>query len=206
VLRVTNGAVEGKIWVHNGDVIDAAAGTFSGEEAFRNILSWKSGSFEIMPAEADRPRTIHNSYQGLLLDTAQAIDEWRGQQADAKQAAATEDAPAPSGSMLSPLTKFEGVEFVLTAPLDPAAACDSWGLDNAKQLAGWARDTHQRLTELGEELGAGEVTQISGFGLQRHWGLARDAQKGLICVGFRRTLPNDKVDPTMKHIFAKWVS
>lgn len=206
VLRVMNGAVEGKIWVQNGDIIDAASGNFTGEEAFRNILSWKTGSFEILPAEPDHTRTIQNSYQGLLLDTAQAIDEWRGQQAEAQQAGATEDAASPAGSILSPLTKFEGVEFVLTAPNDPAVTGDSWGVENVSQMASWARDTHQRLSELGQELGAGKLTQVSGFGMQRHWALEHDAQKGLLCVGFRRTLPNDKVDPTMKHIFAKWVS
>src|SRR5258708_34445538 len=36
---------------------------------------FRSGSFEILPPEPIRPRTIFNSYQGLLLDTAQSIDE-----------------------------------------------------------------------------------------------------------------------------------
>jgi CheY-like chemotaxis protein len=205
VLHVTQGALHGKIWVQNGEITDAAAAHFTGEEAFREILSWKSGNFEILPAEAGHVRTITNSYQGLLLDSAQAPDEWRGQQAGTEKSGEADNAAA-SGSPLSPLTRFEGVEFVLTAPVDEQAPCDSWALENARQLAAWARATFRRLAELGGNLEAGPLARVSGFGLQRHWALARDDQKGLLCVGFRRTLLADKVDQTMKHIFTKWVS
>jgi CheY-like chemotaxis protein len=75
VLRIVQGAQEGRIWLQNGEVIDAQANQLSGEEAFREIFSWHSGNFEILPPQADRPRTIHNSCQGLLLDSAQALDE-----------------------------------------------------------------------------------------------------------------------------------
>lgn len=205
VLHVTQGALRGKIWVQNGEITDAATGHFTGEEAFKEILSWKSGNFEILPADPAHVRTITNSYQGLLLDSAQALDEWRSQQAGAEKRDEAGEAAA-SSSALSPLTRFEGVEFVLTISPDPMAPCDSWALENAKQLADWARATHRRLVELGEKLDAGELAQVAGFGLQRHWALARDKQKGLLCVGFRRTLPADKVEQTMKHVFTKWVS
>jgi CheY-like chemotaxis protein len=205
VLHVTQGVLDGKIWLQNGEIIDAAAAHFTGEDAFREILSWKSGNFEILPAEAGHVRTITNSYQGLLLDSAQAPDERRGQQAGAEKSDGADDTAA-SGSLLSPLTHFEGIEFILTVPVDEQAPCDSWALENARQLAAWARATHRRLAELGENLEAGPLAQVSGFGLQRHWALARDDQKGLLCVGFRRTLPADKVDQTMKHVFTKWVS
>jgi CheY-like chemotaxis protein len=205
VLHVTQGALDGKIWVQDGDVTDSATANLTGEEAFKEILSWKSGNFEILPAEPARGRTIHNSYQGLLLDSVQALDELQGQ-----QAAAAAGLPAPEGatpsSPLAPLTRFEGVEFLVTVPLDEKAPPESWALENAAQMAAWARDAHQRLSDLGEKLEAGVLAQVSGFGLQRHWALARDGQKGLLCAGFRRTLPRDKVDQTMKHIFTKWVS
>jgi len=204
VLHVTQGALHGKIWVQNGEITDATTTNFTGEEAFKTILSWKSGNFEILPADPERPRTITDSYQGLLLDSAQALDEWRGQQAGTEKSEA--GSAAASSSLLSPLTRFEGVEFVLTVPNDEQAPCDSWGLENAAQLGLWARTTRLRLVELGEKLGAGALTQITGFSLQRHWALAHDDEKGLLCVGFRRTLPTDKVDQTMKHVFTKWVS
>jgi len=209
VLHISQGGVSGKIWIQGGDIIDAAAANFTGEEAFKEILSWKAGNFEILPAEPDRPRTIHNSYQGLLLDSAQAADEWRGQQTGAQvegPGAAQPLHTAPANAALAPLTRFEGVEFLLTVPVDEKAACESWGLENAQEVAAWARATQKQLWQLGQKLGSGPLAQVNGTGWQRHWALSADEKKGLLCVGFRRTLPNEKIEPTMKHIFAKWVS
>jgi CheY-like chemotaxis protein len=211
VLHISQGAVSGKIWVQNGEIIDAAAASFTGEEAFREILSWKSGHFELQPAEPDRPRTIHNSAQGLLLDSAQALDEWRGQQTGTDAPAGSETAPAPgaaapASSALAPLARFEGVEFLLTMPADDKAPCESWALDNAQEVAAWARASHQRLRQLGDKIGAGALAQVAGFGLHWHWALSSDDRKGLLCAGFRRTLPKEKVEQTMNHIFTKWIS
>ena len=207
VLHISQGGVSGRIWVQSGEIIDASAASFTGEEAFREILSWKSGNFEILPAEPDRPRTIHNSCQGLLLDSAQALDEWRGQQTGAETPVPGQAGNAtPANSPLAPLARFEGVEFLLTMPADEKAPCESWGLENAQEVAAWARAAQKQLRELGEELGAGALAQVTGSGLQRHWALSADEKKGLLCAGFRRTLPKEKAEQTMKHIFAKWVS
>jgi CheY-like chemotaxis protein len=202
VLRMTQGALEGKIWIKDGEVIDANAADFKGEEAFKEIMSWKSGNFEILPAEPDHPRVITNSYQGLLLDSAQALDEWKVKH----PGEAHEETPASVTNGLMPLARFDGVEFVLTVPLDEKAPCQSWAKDNVQQTAAWARDFEKRMKELGEKIGAGALTQVCGFGLQRHWGLAGDEEKGLLCAGFRCAMPKDKVDQTMKQVFAKWVS
>src|SRR3546814_6964018 len=48
------------------------------EAAFNRILRWTNGSFEIQPAQPERARRIEQSWQGLLLNTAQEIDESRG--------------------------------------------------------------------------------------------------------------------------------
>jgi hypothetical protein len=77
VLKVINGALTGRIWFTNGEVSDAETQDLKGERAFQNILSWKTGNFEILPPEPARNRTIFNSYQGLLLQSAQALDEAR---------------------------------------------------------------------------------------------------------------------------------
>jgi len=207
VLHISQAGVSGRIWVQAGEIIDAAAGSFTGEEAFREILSWKSGSFEILPAEPNRPRTIHNSAQGLLLDSAQALDELRDKQAVEGTPAPTPAAnAATANSVLAPLARFEGVEFLLTIPVDEQAPCESWGLENTPEVAAWARTAQKQLRQLGEILGAGELAQVTGTGWQRHWGFSADDKKGLLCAGFRRTLPKEKAEQTMKHIFAKWVS
>src|SRR6266498_5005733 len=75
MLKIVNGVTEGKIYIQNGEVIDAEVPGITAEPAFQRILSWKTGSFETLPADPTRVRTIFTSYQGLLLNTAQAIDE-----------------------------------------------------------------------------------------------------------------------------------
>src|SRR5213083_1358613 len=113
VLRVTNGSLTGKVWFKNGDLIDAATQDLTGETAFRKILSWNTGNFEILQAEPERNRTIFNSYQGLLLESAQALDEAKGQNPGA------EGATGPAAeSPLMRLARFNGVEFVLSVSAD----------------------------------------------------------------------------------------
>jgi CheY-like chemotaxis protein len=202
VLRITQGGMEGKIWLQDGQITDAVAGDLNGEAAFKEILSWKSGSFELLPADPTHARMIAVSSQGLLLDSAQALDEGRGPYADTPGAAGT--TPAPSA--LAPLVRFEGVDFLLTVPPSGDGERESWGLENTKEVSAWVWDTQKRLRELGDKLGVGGLAQVSGFGLNRHWAFANSDQKGLLCAGFRRAVPKDKVDQTMKLMFGKWIS
>jgi len=51
VLKITNGMAEGKIWIQNGEVIHAEAPSLTAEPAFQRILTWKTGSFEKLPAD-----------------------------------------------------------------------------------------------------------------------------------------------------------
>src|SRR5215470_16404422 len=107
VLRISNGQFSGKIWIQDGDVTDSEAGELRGEPAFHKILSWRAGNFETLAAEPSRPRTIFKSYNGLLLESAQALDESRNENdanADGTSAA----------SALAKLSQVEGIEFVLT--------------------------------------------------------------------------------------------
>src|SRR5438477_1109498 len=62
VLRITNGALAGKIWIQDGEVIDSEAAELSAEPAFQKILSWRNGHFETLPAEPSRPRKVFKSY------------------------------------------------------------------------------------------------------------------------------------------------
>jgi hypothetical protein len=205
VLIITRGALNGKIWIQNGEIIDASTGGMIGEAAFKEILSWKSGNFEILPADAGRARAIHSSYQGLLLDSAQALDESKGPAATAEPPAGNQTpGGAPTG--LAALGRFEGVAFVLAIPPDARSPVDSWSLENAMDAANWARDAHRRLAQLGEDLRAGELAGAFGFGLQEHWAIQAQERKGLLCVGFRPGLSAEEVEETMKHVFDKWAS
>src|SRR5450432_3105875 len=74
ILKISSAAGEGRIWIQRGEIIDAAMGEYLGKEAFLEMLRWKSGSFEILPSDVPRPRTIFSSYENLLMETAQTID------------------------------------------------------------------------------------------------------------------------------------
>src|SRR5437899_5927064 len=63
VLKITNGMAEGRIWIQNGEVTHAEAPGMTSEPAFQRILTWKTGSFENLPADLAQPRTIFTSYQ-----------------------------------------------------------------------------------------------------------------------------------------------
>jgi CheY-like chemotaxis protein len=201
VLHVSRGALDGKVWIQNGEIIDAAAANMTGEEAFKQIMSWKGGNFEILPPDPSRLRTIHGSSQGLLLDTAQALDE-----AKAPEQPAEPGQEAPPATGLAALARFDGVAFMLAVPNDDKAQVESWSLENPADVAAWARDTHQRLAKLGETLQAGGWTGATGFGLQEHWALNAHDLKGLLCVGFRPALGKEEVEQTMKHVFDTWAS
>ena len=75
ILRITSAAGEGRLWIQKGEIVDAATGDLIGKEAFLEMLSWKAGNFEILSSDMPRPRTIFESYEGLLMETAQALDE-----------------------------------------------------------------------------------------------------------------------------------
>ena len=205
VLKVTNGAFSGKIWFNNGDVIDAEAQDLSAEAAFRKILSWKTGNFEILPADPERARAIFNSYQGLLLESAQALDEAQAQIQEGESGPTPESAPVSGAeSPLAALARFNGVEFVVTIRANDAGF-DSWGAENAEQIARWVRETMQRFRVLGDGLKAGQLNQLEGLGPQCHVALVSKADNDL-CVGFHRSLSQDLVRVTMNKIAAKWAS
>jgi CheY-like chemotaxis protein len=205
LLHITRGGLDGQIWVQHGEIIDAATGNLGGEEAFREILSWKSGNFEILPADPSRERKINNSYQGLLLDSVQAMDESKTHPAAGEGGVAT-TAPGAVPSGLAALGRFEGVSFVLSVPKDEKAEVSSWSFENAKGAAAWTRDARRRLGRIGEMLHAGELTGAAGFGTVEHWALKPHEEKGLLFVGFRPALEAEEVEQTINLVFDKWAS
>ena len=204
MLKIINGVTEGKIYIQNGEVVDAEMPGMIAEPAFQRILSWKTGSFEILPPDSARVRTIFTSYQGLLLNTAQAIDE------AASQEPVAENAPpsaVPNASNLAPLlaevSQMEGVEFVLALGGEKPSAQNSWGLDNPKPVAEFTRQTLQNFRELGERLQVGELQQITGSGPQRKVAVGSSGKSDL-CVGFPPAVAAEQVNDSFKSILTKW--
>jgi CheY-like chemotaxis protein len=198
MLRVTNGTLTGKIWIQAGEVFDAEAEDMKGENAFRKILGWKTGSFELLPGDHSCQRAIFSSYQALLLEIAQEMDE-------ADHAAGPDgsrmnlDAPSP----LMGLTRFNGVQFVLAMGPEPRCEMKSWGLESPDHVAEWAQQALKEFAALGDKLNVGQLQQVTALSPANHVALA-DSVKGDLCVGFRSNLRSDEVRETMRNILAKW--
>ena len=79
-IRVTKEALEGAIYIQNGEVVHAIQSENSGVEAFFTIMGWDSGIFETFEAPPISHRTIHENYQSLLMEASRRNDENNRQQ------------------------------------------------------------------------------------------------------------------------------
>jgi len=200
-LKVTNGPLIGKIWLLNGELIDADAGEVKGEDAFKYVMSWRSGTFENLPAEPNRERVIFNSVQGLLLDSAQTMDEIA-----AGEVPGSGGEKEDGGSALARLSKqAPGVEFVLTASLTKKKKFEHHACENADQVAKWARDTFNKFSSMGEMLKAGQLSHVVALGSQRNAGLASNGSD-VICVGTNSRMKPEQVLDATKKVVAQWAS
>jgi CheY-like chemotaxis protein len=198
VLRITNGPLTGKIWIHEGEMIDAEAGDLRDEPALQKILSWKAGNFEMLPPEPNRPRTIFKSYNAVLLESAQALDESRG-------GVTPEGTPRPAASPLAALSQVEGVEFVLAMKAGEGGHQIARGLENPERMAKWSRQSLERFRTLGDQLRAGPLGQIEALGPQRHVTLACQDNTEF-CVGWSHSLTADQIRQGMKQVLGLWAS
>lgn len=198
VLRITNGPLVGKLWINDGQLVDAETDGARGEEAFRRILAWKTGSFETLPAEPSRAQTIFKSYNALLLESAQALDEAHG--ADAGDGAAGQRLTG-----LKALSSVEGVEFALATHGGGPERFEAIGLENSERLNAWTRQTEERFRVLGEQIQAGPLEQVEGLGPQRHVALAT-VKDATLCIGWNAMLAPEDVRERMKKVVTLWVS
>ncbi|MFM1769625.1 MAG: hypothetical protein RJA22_2154 [Verrucomicrobiota bacterium] len=209
VLKITNGLAEGRIWIQSGEVIDAEALELGGEAAFQRILTWKAGSFELLPPDPARARKIFTSYQGLLLNTAQTLDENASRLAEAEQAAAAgaaagEPAPSTSAALLEALSRMNHVEFVLACGAERGRE-DFWGLENPKPVVEFTRETLANFRALGERLQVGQLQQVLGTGPDRKLALASCGQTD-VCVGVSPALPAETLRDTLRNLLTQWAS
>jgi len=162
VLRITRKALIAKLWLLNGELIDAEAEGLSGEAALRRILAWKSGAFESLPPEPERPRTIQQALPALLLEYAQEMDE----------------TPPPCGE--SPLSDEDqargklsllpraGAEWVVAVPADRRNEPVALGNGAAKPLTAWIRLTMEISKTLADHMEAGPLLYMAAHGLEKN--------------------------------------
>jgi hypothetical protein len=202
LLKITNGKLEGRIWIQNGDLIDAEMQNVSGEDAFKKILAWKTGNFEIVPMDAERPRKIFTSYQGLLLDTAQALDE---AQADSVEEVAEEDQNDTQFFRQVSLGRIQGVELALKIPSDIAAPIQKWGVEDPGRMVAWMRGVISRFQSLNPGFEVGAISTIEARSPQRILHATVDGSTTIV-VGMLPTASREQVEETTRKVVERWAS
>jgi DNA-binding response OmpR family regulator len=66
---------EGRVRFQKGEVVDARTGSLRGIDAVREIIGWPHGHVFEHPESGEFERTIHCSWQALLMHAAHEIDE-----------------------------------------------------------------------------------------------------------------------------------
>ena len=163
VLRITRGALVAKLWLQDGELIDAEIDGARGEAAFQRLLGWRAGTFENLPPEPNRERTIQKPINALLLESAQTFDETTNPVGPESIESA---AHRKTIWRLSRLTR-EGADFVIAVPADGQGEPEAIGTQNLASLELWIRHAAGIANRLGERLEAGPLSYVAGQNLER---------------------------------------
>src|SRR5438477_6681862 len=178
VLRITRGSVTGRIWISSGEVIDAETEGARGEAAFRRILEWKSGTFENLPTEPNRERTITKPANALLLEAAQAMDEIAAPEAQSSEDAEQADHRKTVWRLAS-LTRA-GADFVVSLPKEAESPAEGWGTEATQELGAWMRHALQVCADLSRDLQTGSLMHIEGRSLDNQVVLLAQPEKAYL--------------------------
>ncbi len=77
VFSVTRHDEVGKIYLRDGQIVDAAVNTLRGDNAVYEMAIWSEGEFTFNPGEETEAVTIHLSNANLMMEAARRLDEWR---------------------------------------------------------------------------------------------------------------------------------
>lgn len=203
ILRITRGSLVGKLWFQTGELIDAEIEGVRGEPAFRQILAWKSGTFENLPAEPNHQRTITKPLNALLLETAQAIDETAAPGANHSESA-EEAVHRRTVWRLATLTR-EGADFVVVVPQGSGAKVEGWGTEATEELAGWVRAAVEACHQLGHSVEAGPLLHFEGRGLD-HRLVLMPQKKQAYLIGWPADADPARLPERSKKLVASWDS
>jgi CheY-like chemotaxis protein len=71
----TKEGVRGHVFFRDGQVVHAATGNLTGEDAFCKIMTWKSGKIAELPLPTALPQTIKSNWNDLVIFAAHKMDE-----------------------------------------------------------------------------------------------------------------------------------
>jgi CheY-like chemotaxis protein len=203
VLRITRGALTGRIWISSGELIDAETDGVRGESAFQRILEWKSGTFENLPAEPNRERTITKPANALLLEAAQAMDEIASPEAQTSEEAEQAD-HRKTVRRLASLTRA-GADFVVSRPNESEGQPEGWGTEATQELGIWMQQAIEVCQKLGHDLQAGSLAHLEGRSIDHRVVLLPEAERAYL-VGWPAAGKAGQLSEQSKQLVASWDS
>jgi hypothetical protein len=201
VLRLTRGALVAKLWLQDGELIDAEAEGARGEVAFRRILAWKSGTFENLPPEPNRERTITKPVNALLLESAQDMDET----ANPVEPASIEQAAHRKIVWKLALLTRENADFVVAVPPEGQGEVEALGTQFVEPLAHWTRRAVETAKRLGDHIDAGPLSHLAANNLERQLLVLTRENKSFL-IGWPPDADAGPLFEKCKKIVASWDS
>ena len=201
VLRITRGPLVSKLWLQDGELIDAEAEGARGEVAFRRILAWKSGTFENLPPEPGRPRTITKPINALLLESAQTMDENANPSSETQFISASHRKTMWKLSLLT----GEGAEFVVAVPPEGLGEPEALGTQAVEPLAAWTRHAVKIAKRIGDQLEAGPLSHIAAHHLEKQYLVLPHGEKSFL-VGWPPEAASGQLLEQGRKLIASWDS
>jgi CheY-like chemotaxis protein len=203
VLRITRGSLIGRIWISSGELIDAETDGARGETAFRRILEWKSGTFENLPSEPNRERTITKPANALLLEAAQAMDEIAAPSPQSSEDTEQADHRKTVWRLAS-LTRA-GADFVVSMPRGPEGTAQGWGTEATQEFGLWMRQALETCHKLARDLQAGSIAHLEGRSLDHQIVLLPEEDTAYL-VGWPCDKKVTQLSEKSKQLVASWDS
>jgi CheY-like chemotaxis protein len=201
VLRLTRGSLVAKLWLQDGELVDAEAEGVRGEAALRRILSWKQGTFENLPAEPEHERTILKSVNALLLESAQAIDET----ANVVEPESVEQTAHRKTVWKLALLTRENADFVIAVPAEGKGEIEALGTQTVEPAAEWTRRAVEAARRLGERLEAGPLSHLAADNIERRMIVLPGQDKSFL-VGWPPNTEDTALFEKTRKLVASWDS
>jgi CheY-like chemotaxis protein len=110
ILEIHTGHLQGQIYIESGVIVHAAAGALSGEKALHRLLSLNDGQFNLYPYRQPTERTVHGSWEWLIMESARVRDEERGEKDADGDETAIISRPSAETKALKPAEVTWGLE------------------------------------------------------------------------------------------------
>jgi CheY-like chemotaxis protein len=112
LLEISAPHAKGEIYIESGVIIHAVSGSVSGQRALHRLLSLDNGQFHVYPYRHPLERSIYDSWECLLMESARVRDEERSARVAEKTAFVTRTAIETRKAADSPPQKPDSNEKV----------------------------------------------------------------------------------------------